>query len=151
MGYTHYWKSARAIKSEAVEPFIAAVKAVLAHPACPAVCYEYDEPFTPAQVNTDGIRFNGPDEDGCETFYLNLTGPTKFEFTKTRMRPYDTAVTAILTLAHHLDPDWLDISSDGDATDWVDGVALARIAAPGALNPIDPTCEAPQSTEEAAS
>jgi hypothetical protein len=135
MGYTHYWRSERAIQDAAREPFLQAVRKVLAHPSCPATAYECDEPNKPAQTNDGVVRFNGPGHFGCETFWLNLEG--RRNFCKTRGQPYDRAVIAVLTLAHYFDPGWLEISSDGHARDWINGVNLARCVVPDALNPID--------------
>lgn len=136
MGYTHYWKSARGIDAGKKEAFLDAVRKVLAHPSCPKVSLEYDEPDEAPQVDDACVRFNGIGDEGCETFSLDLARPIGFEFTKTRQRPYDVAVTAVLTLAHHVDPDWLEIISDGGAVEWAEGVWLAQQVVPEAKNPL---------------
>jgi hypothetical protein len=48
-------------------------------------------------------------------------------FCKTDRLPYDALVTGSLCLLRHMFPDKLaDVSSDGEAEDWVDGLKLAR-------------------------
>ncbi len=143
MGYTHYWKSQRGIDPQRKAVFLKAVRALLDQASCPNLAYESDETDKPPRIDEEAIRFNGIEENGHETFYLDLNKPIDFAFTKTALKPYDMAVTAVLTLAHHFDPEWLEISSDGDAEEWQEGVWLARQVIPEARNPLDSDGEDP--------
>ena len=85
------------------------------------------------------MSFNGVGSDGCETASLNREmmelfdyevkrGDTsKFDFCKTRERPYDIEVRRLYRLAFDVAPDAFEISSDGgDAV-----FDLLSIALPG--------------------
>ena len=76
--------------------------------------------------STDGIRLNGLYEDH-EPFELTAA-PVDFEFCKTARAPYDETVTAILIRAKVRAGSAIKISSDGDWSDWQDGMDLiARV------------------------
>lgn len=50
-----------------------------------------------------------------------------FDFCKTARKPYDLAVTAaLIALQHHFPTPEVEISSDGTAEDWQQGLALCR-------------------------
>jgi len=78
------------------------------------------------------IRFNGKDDEGHETFMLT-PDPSDFNFCKTAQKPYDLVVVAILCLlAHRTDT---GVSSDGDRSDWAEGLKLAQRVAPDCQMP----------------
>ena len=69
----------------------------------------------------------GPDE-----------APHTYNFCKTAGKPYDAAVTAVLSIVNHYAAAVYAISSDGEAQDWAVGVrrlASGAIQAP-VTNPI---------------
>jgi hypothetical protein len=127
MGYTHYHPQNRDYTTEEWASLTEAARAIIATSAVP-LAREYDEPGTPPEIDGDRIMLNGIGDDGHETFILRRIRSGEFEFTKTAAKPYDEVVTAILATSHTLAPDALRISSDGNAADWDDGVALARRA-----------------------
>lgn len=144
MGYTHYWNQKRSFTTAEWRSITAASTAVLTNAAKDGIdlLYEYDS-NEPPLVNEDIIHFNGKGDDGHETFVLTRARRAKFdyeeqsefnrdgafEFCKTAQKPYDVAVTAVLLIARHHAPNAITLSSDGDATDWGHGLALARAAA----------------------
>jgi hypothetical protein len=75
-------------------------------------------------VSDDIIRFNGVGDDGHETFCLTKEA-SGFEFCKTAGKPYDILACAILAAAKQHAGDGLNVSSDGDANDWVEGLSFA--------------------------
>lgn len=89
------------------------------------VALEYDEPQVKPNVSISEVRFNGIDENGHETFLINLNATsskqddgTVFACCKTAQKPYDLLVTASLIAAKkHLGND-IRVASDGDDTDW---------------------------------
>jgi hypothetical protein len=89
------------------------------------------------QVDEDVIAFNGDRSKGdtYESFVLrrvtNFEGERLFQFCITALQPYDRFVKAVLTIADHIAPGVLDISSDGDnEDDWNEGVGLAQLYLP---------------------
>lgn len=111
MGYTHYWRGAR----EITPAFLVGVGQILD-------AFEASgEPLDRYDVSLEAIHFNGCEPDCCEDF--DFLGET---FCKTRREPYDVAVTAVLALAAHLG--LATVTSDGEASEWADGVELAREA-----------------------
>jgi hypothetical protein len=129
MGYTHYYPHIRSITNEEWEKITAKVKQILAHRRCPKLWAEYDEEDTDPLIGATSIQFNGTGEElGHETFFLTKEDEGGFSFCKTARKPYDTAVTAVLSVVHTEAPNALDISSDGEASDWEKGVLLAAEA-----------------------
>lgn len=75
-----------------------------------------------------GLDFNGTGDLGHENFYLcdHWSANDNFNFCKTAQKPYDIVVVACLITLHHYIGDLMEIGSDGDASDWVDGLELAK-------------------------
>lgn len=72
------------------------------------------------------VHLNGVGENAHETFFLHPSH-LGFNFCKTAAKPYDIVVVAILAAIHtETKGVYFEIRSDGDAKDWVDGVALAQ-------------------------
>lgn len=96
-----------------------------------------------AVINHTLVAFNGRnggrselDDLAHETFYVpRKLSPSPhhttdeqgryFEFCKTSRKPYDLLVTAALVALKHHFPDQ-NVLSDGDASDWKEGVELSR-------------------------
>ena len=96
------------------EKLVEEVSALLgAEPSRDRLCYEYDKPDKPPQIDVDQIRFNGKLADGHETFLLLLSEDENFAFCKTARKPYDAEVKAVLDLVEKHCPGWLRINSDG--------------------------------------
>ena len=92
----------------------------------------------PPIVDFNQIRFNGL-KDRCETFILDRESyarnyenaasyPYGFSFCKTRQRPYDLAVCAVLIIANNHAPDGWAIGSDGDVSDWFAALETVKAA-----------------------
>jgi hypothetical protein len=48
------------------------------------------------------------------------------DFCKTAQYPYDTVVVACLIILKHYLGDSMEVKSDGDASEWADGLTLAQ-------------------------
>ncbi len=132
MGYTHYWKTTAPIPDDVWQLICGdAEKIILLSPA--KLVWEYDEPNKLPEVKrvkADGgdtcIRFNGVGDDGHETFFFEQHA-TDFSFCKTAQKPYDVAVCAVLAAIADR-TSLVKVSSDGDPSEWEEGLALARQA-----------------------
>lgn len=135
MGYTHYWNTKDSADLENWNLACAEVRRLIAA-AKVKVAYECDRPADPPEVDGEGIRFNGVEEDGHETFEVRRDPAGNrwpwqkpedgryFDFCKTARKPYDVLVTAsLLVLKAHLG-DWLLLSSDGRWENWEAGAKL---------------------------
>lgn len=122
MGYTHYWNHTKPITPELID----AAKKILAKVQERGIllAFEYDHPTDPPVANSEGIRFNGIGDEGHETFHFRPG--VAFAFCKTACKPYDVVVVAMLATIDHLG--LAEVSSDGNVSDWQDGVRLAREA-----------------------
>lgn len=132
MGYTHYFRQLNHCPRPEWEKIcqsfreMQAAAVILNDPL--QIQLEADDPSEP-YVGMDAIHFNGIGNEGCETMVLDRLRAS-FSFCKTRGRPYDRVVVALLCLAAFHAPEvWL-VSSDGDEEDWKEGLALARTVEP---------------------
>lgn len=134
MGYIHYWQNACELDDEAWTDITAAVKRII-------TLGEREVTKAPGySTATFTGHIKGPDGRGMPEFsqdhiFLNGDAPDfdhesfaiyrarSTEFCKTARKPYDLVVTACLAYlaAYH----GFEVSSDGDAEDWVAGVRLA--------------------------
>jgi hypothetical protein len=141
VGYTHYFSFHKPARGRKVEAQKAYAKAVL---ECSKIVKHYSAKhgglsgFTahaPRGVY-GGLGVNGSENSGsCEDFvlrehfmdYFNTDNEqSSFDFVKTRQYPYDTVVTACLIVLKYRMKDLIGVSSDGDASDWEEGLALAQ-------------------------
>jgi hypothetical protein len=116
MGYTHYWEGA-----VIVTPALAEDAAKLAK-ASKVKLGNWEGKSKP-EFREDLVSLNGSaasDED-YESFVLE--SGYQDSFCKTANRPYDEVVTATLLRAAELNPG-LEVTSDGDWSEWEDGRAL---------------------------
>jgi len=147
MGYTHYWqfKAAPRGQANAIE-----TEYQRAMQDCQRVIRQYYKEnggLSGYSAHTaigayGGLNVNGKGEEGHETFAMrehfsqNLED-SGFGFCKTARKPYDLVVTACLAILKHRLGACIEVSSDGDAQEWRDGVAYARKVARLAIqNPI---------------
>jgi len=134
MGYTHYWTQTRDFTPQEMNKINGELLDIVKVSGIPLG--GWDGTGSP-EFTTETIGFNGKgDDDGHETFRINATRKLPFEgaspdrlgwaFCKTAAKPYDIVVVACLTVlaAKH----GFDVSSDGGAKDWEDGVKLASKA-----------------------
>jgi hypothetical protein len=122
VGYTHYWELTKISKhstrhTAVIRDMVKIVK------NSPVPLAGGDGTGKPGVSKTE-IVFNGkaPDEDH-ETFWF--PGEDGFNFCKTARKPYDIVVVACLAAAKDVYGSEIKVSSDGDAAEWADGVALA--------------------------
>ena len=75
-----------------------------------------------------GIGFNGKGDNSYETFYFRhtLIGNNQFNFCKTNQKPYNIVVVACLSIMKFYLKDCIEVTSDGDFKNWIDGVNLAN-------------------------
>lgn len=133
MGYTHYWDFYKAEKGKAKQieaKFQKAVKAcqtiIATYSKANGGLSGYSAHTNPGQYG--GINVNGSRENAHETFAIlehfseNINGG----FCKTARKPYDIVVVACLCTLEHFLPNNFAAFSDGDSSDWLAGLELAR-------------------------
>lgn len=141
MGYTHYWrvnpKHGKAAEQE--KQYQIAVK------QCQKIIKTYNDQIklidkkhpdrlqgysAHADIGQyGGINFNGVGSYSHETFVFRehfKQNSSSFACCKTAQKPYDTVVVACLITMKHYLKDGIEVSSDGYAHDWLDGLELAR-------------------------
>lgn len=132
MGSTHYWvfKKIKGQAKQTEKKYIEAIadcqRIVRAYAKEHGGLSGYTAHTKPGSYG--GVNLNGKGDEAHETFILreHYSQNEGFNFCKTAMKPYDAVVVACLAvLKHHLG-DLIDVSSDGDTQDWIDGVNLAR-------------------------
>ena len=144
MGYTHYWRHNHTIDDDTwtaitvdAQAIIDAVNANLATAVPPPFPIALGDGFGEGgdpTISNKAITFNGVGDDAHETFAFGRSGGG-FDFCKTRRKPYDAAVTAILCIVDCHTMGRVQVSSDGDADEWAVGLALAQSVQPGATLP----------------
>lgn len=134
MGYTHTWH----ILDETADPMTPEIgddmRMLLMASEIP-VCLEDDRPDQPPRIDDESICFNGPGEDGGETFRYPPSPdnaqwglPDGLDWCKTYRRPYDVVVAAaLIAIKHHLGGT-VETSSDGriDEEEWQAAIRLYR-------------------------
>jgi len=75
-----------------------------------------------------GLNFNGAREEAHETFVVreHFSENLSFNFCKTAQKPYDVVVIACLIVLKHYLKDAIEVNSDGNCDDWIDGLKLAQ-------------------------
>lgn len=122
MGYTHYWKKSDTPQDAWDKLRADAERLIRATPV--RIQFEYDDP-APPEVSNTRIRFNGVGDYRHETFCLEKN-EVEFDFFKTARKPYDVVVTAILACAKEHLGDGIKVSSDGDSSEWDEGLEFAK-------------------------
>jgi hypothetical protein len=147
MGYTHYWtfRIPRGEKHPALEK-----KYQLALKECAKVAHVYNEEcnmrgedwarlsgytaHTPIGTY-GGVLINGKESNAHESFELREHFKQNFEgfgggfsFCKTARKPYDIVVTACLAILKYRLGNAIEVSTNGESMDWIDGILLARRA-----------------------
>ncbi len=127
MGYTHYW-SIKAPCTEAQRVEIAAAVARVIYAGQKADRFKLDGvDGGPPLCDQTEIFFNGIGALSHETFVFDFE-PVEFDFCKTAAKPYDVAVCAALVIAKVVLGAGISVRSDGDDSDWQNGVELAQQA-----------------------
>ena len=118
IGYTHFFEKAININDENWNGFCEICKKILQIADIP-LAREFNLPLEPPVITDKLVRFNGIDEDGHETFYIERSY-TGFGFCKTARKPYDKVVVACLLAGCDYDV-FTEWSSDGDDEDHQEG------------------------------
>jgi hypothetical protein len=136
MGYTHYVYRKPTLDTEAWSRYVSAIKKMYADPEVKKlIAEEYDAVDKPPIVDREIVKFNGLDQDGHETFYLERIsrwpgdpreGGRSFQFCKTARKPYDKVVICALLAAKTAFGEDIVLRSDGDWDEWVEGRQLYR-------------------------
>jgi hypothetical protein len=146
MGYTHYFefKVPKGIKArdleERYQTAIAECSKVARHwNTVVAVKGSVDDfarlsgfsAHTKPSEKYGGLQLNGKGEYAHEPFELREHFKQNMEngalhSCKTAHKPYDTVIVACLAILKYRLGDAIEVSSDGNATDWMHGVRLAR-------------------------
>jgi hypothetical protein len=137
MGHSHYLNIAHPISNQRWNKFTNACHRVfsIAQARGIALSCDYDEDKPPV-ASVYGVKVNGVGDGACETLDIPRDGgldtwaPSMgpgWRFVKTYQRPYDAAVCAILAIGKRLRV-LSSVASDGDASDWEQGLGIAREA-----------------------
>lgn len=149
MGYTHYWRRSDAAgDEERYTAFAQVVKQLIVAAESQGIIVgdamgEIEGGWI---VDNEKIAFNGFDKQSYETFefscacppartpqgfdntaYLSPALRSRFDFTKTAKKPYDALVTAVLISMKEIYGQHIDVSSDGDWSEWTPGRALYEL------------------------
>lgn len=127
MGYTHYFQQNKSVPDVEWNALCADVKKLYQwtqqnHPNW-MTGDPYGEDSQEVQATESKIVFNGVDDCGYETFWIDKQA-RKFNFCKTNRNEYDVIVVSVLLLMEYHAGDCFSISSDGELEDWMEGVAL---------------------------
>lgn len=146
MGYTHYWTQTRNLTAEEWKDAQEHIGAILKHvehiQGVPLGNAE-GKPGTTPDIVPAAIMFNGVGDDAHETCRIVPKREKEWEggrlgggFCKTARKPYDVAVTAVLAYLATV-AESHRVSSDGDGSEWLLGVEIAREALPRFANVLD--------------
>ena len=129
MGYTHYWEGQRSCTDMEWQRIRAAVLQLLGNNQDIPVVWESDCDGVKHQrkvpeISRRLIRFNGPGDEGFETFLVDRVEPS-FAFCKTGRLPYDALVVATLTLMEHYAAGAWRYKTDGEGVELDEGLMLA--------------------------
>ena len=122
MGYTHYWRPTRDLTEDEWDNIRQVAKTILKDNHGIIL----DNEPTDSQnlsITYDSVLCNGIGDDGHETFYLTRKMRNDFEFCKTAQKPYDKYIVAMLIAVTQI-TDSITVSSDGDQSDWLEGLQL---------------------------
>ena len=137
MGYTHYWDFKNINRKEIEETYQNALS------QCEKIVQGYNlhmklidfrhpnrlSGFTAHSPTGKykGLKVNGTRDLAHEHFILRETySLNERDFCKTARKPYDVVVVACLIVLKHYLEDYISVESDGNVSDWYDGLNLAK-------------------------
>ena len=142
MGYTHYWYRQEEVDKENFSNAIKDIALLFSFTEgqdFPAGYNHANQVIDVFELNSKSINFNGIGEQAHETFSIEQTyNPEhykddvwKFNCCKTSFenfpyKPYDVYVTACLYIFKYHLGDEIRISSDGDESDWREGLEMVQ-------------------------
>jgi hypothetical protein len=124
MGYTHYWRRYKDFTPEQWNTIVKETRAIVdSYGELLAGWNGEDSPI----VDEHMISFNGRDPESCESFIIKrwlkdygargedaeIANRGFFDFCKTRMLAYDSAVVEVMAALKRIAPETISISSDG--------------------------------------
>lgn len=130
MGYTHYFSIKSTATPEMYKAFSEEANQILTIADAMTsidIADAMGEIMSGWQANDEAVSFNGYGENSHETFYVTPSS-AGFNFCKTAEKPYDTVVVACLIAMGRAYGDSVEISSDGNASDWASGSHLYQMA-----------------------
>jgi len=148
MGYTHYWNHTRKFSNAdwaRVEDAWSACVGAAQNMGLQLSCDNGETSISAHRMvtqcwkndfgNGPVLAINGYRNDAHETFVIHKNGPKPnsyhaksnkgFDFTKTAGKPYDAFVTAMLIWLETNFPKHITVRSDGEISDWQEGMDLA--------------------------
>jgi hypothetical protein len=148
LGYTHYWSQKRNLTDDEWTAIIGDFGEIFKyaqHVANVPLANGCGDAGTQPEIDENHISFNGVGDDAHETLLVNRMREKAWEggelggdFCKTDRKPYDAVVTACLCyLDTCLDKPAFYITSDGNGSDFLAGLDLARKALPRKANVLD--------------
>lgn len=130
MGYTHYFTINEVLSAAQFERFVADAHEILRTAEIYkgiALADGMGKRPSEWRADNEGVIFNGYGEGAHEPFAVTPQS-AGFGFCKTAYKPYDAAVTACLIALKEAYGDAVEISSDGEWSDWQQGAQLYREA-----------------------
>ena len=129
MGYTHYFTIKAGVTPEMYKAFSDEAHEILRTAEINDIqlADAWGEELSAWQADSDAVSFNGFGDDSHETFYV-APDSVGFNFCKTAEKPYDEVVVACLIAMGRAYGDLVEISSDGDHSDWAKGSYLYQMA-----------------------
>jgi hypothetical protein len=114
MGYAHYFTQQRPFTQTEWDNIAGDTRVVFDFCNTEGITIWHDSDVDePPEASDDCIWFNGPNDNGHETFCIHKDGGG-FQFCKTARKPYDLAVCLVLLVIARHAPDAMCIGSDGD-------------------------------------
>ena len=135
MGHTHYWQfnkktASTVLNTRRYNRTIAKINLVVKryNELMPKGSDLRLSGYSAFTSNYGGVNFNGCRGNDHEAFILRecFNENEAFNFCKTARKPYDAVVCAALIILKHYMQDAVEISSDGKASDWSHGLAIAK-------------------------
>lgn len=141
MGYSHYWKTHYPLTAvhggdtvDSARDGIAAIVSLAMERCIVLESYNGSEWHRVVDafdaVGPEGVCLNGDSSTDLahESFNLSFHRTIEFGACKTARKPYDQVVTAILIYLGNAYPGYIDVTSDGEARDWLAGAELVAMS-----------------------
>ena len=124
MGYTHYQTIEKKVNLTKYKSALTDIRKLIK--ASPIDLGDYCGDKKGGAELLPDINFNGIDDLSHENFMLTKKPLVDFNFCKTAQKPYDLIVTACLAVLKDKLGAQVEVKSDGNKSDWVDGTKYAN-------------------------